>query len=294
MSAAAGIAALLIAGCAALGGGREPSPPAGLLLLGEGRVLAWSADGRLRAGRVGEGLAEAPRLPLTYVVDALAWEERALLAGSVGTPGQEEQALVVEVDAQGVVRASWSLGAGVATAVAGGPEKPVAAAFSGLYALEAGEVRLMAPSPSLTIVRGTAHRPILCQPANLTVASQAPAVCTWTDDAGAEHRALGAWTSAPLLCGAWVLEPGPVGVEVRALTDGVVAGAFARGADAPVACLDEHTALVGGEGAHVIALPGGQETTALPCGSGPAVLIATAGGSAACLAGDGRVYRLEP
>lgn len=278
-------------------GDTTPVCARGMVILPDGDVLVWWSGGGFQVQRRnGTGYLNG-HLPLTYVVDAVADGDGALFAGSRGASGQEEQALVVKIRADGTPSGEWALGAGVAGSIAVVRDLRLAVGHQGVVELqENGRVSYFAPASGLSEIELSASGVLICTPADRTLAGQSPPSCRLVRDNQQIWSSTGRWSRPPLICGTWVLEPGDSQVEVRSISDGVVQGTFPIEARAPLACARPDAALAGGSTTRLVRLPDGEVELHETCHGEPSALLAVDTGRAFCATPAGVVHpmSLEP
>jgi hypothetical protein len=230
-----------------------PPREEGVLLLAVGDVLVWTRDGAIRIGGPEMGWSPERRLPVHYVTTVVPCGEGALLGGSAPDADGVERAFALRLDARGEVVTTWPLGQGTPSSVACESPKPMAASSEGLFLLEEGGrvARLDTVGGRRFVLDGPA--PVLCEAALRVMQGGHPASCrdladrVWSEE--------GAWTRAPLLCGAWLVEPGERELKVRDARSGRVAGARDVPTLEALACSGEGALLVSAGGILSLELP---------------------------------------
>jgi hypothetical protein len=266
-------------------------PVHGVVLLENGTLLVWAADGRIQLGSPETGWGPVVQLPMTYITGAASDVEGGLLGGSLFPPGGVERAVAVTVDARGTIRSRWEGHEELFSDVTSAMGRRWAVALDELLELSPdGRVLSAGKVPRLSqLLVGREGQQVLCTPANRTLAQAAPAACRAKGIV--EWSVQGTWEHSPLVCDQWLVTYEGSALVIRLLSDGKQVSRRSASVKA-LACGRPGELLVGARQVQGLALPSLETRWQQPCGRATVVALASNTREGACLNAKGGIERL--
>jgi hypothetical protein len=225
----------------------------GLLLFGNGAVLAWSADAHIRIRSPAGAWGSVLSLPATALDDGISSQDDVLVLGERSQEfGRPIVATIFRLDSSGRITDRWELPNMPVNSLASTRGQLWASTAIGIVELRPGGVveKIREAESWAILVTRKSDTPVICVPADLSKAHFAPSYCYAID--GKKWRIQTAWTRPPIVCADFLIEVGASQVTVRLANTGEVASRCPLTAETAIAC---------GQGAEL--LLSGREVTAL-------------------------------
>ncbi len=229
----------------------------GLLLFGNGAVLAWSRDAHIRIRPPAGDWGSVVSLPVDTLDDGISVQDGVWLLGDRGHGVDVPLvATIFRLDSSGRITDRWELPNTSVGALASTRGQVWASTGIGIVELRPGGITakiVEADFWAILVTRNRSDAPIICVSADESMAHFARSYCYAID--GKKWRVQTAWTMAPIVCADFLIEPGDRQVTVRLASTGEVVSSGPLPAETAIACGQGAELLLGGRAVTALSLP---------------------------------------